>query len=128
MKTEFTTFRVKKGREDRAVAWMEMLQDRKKECVATLSREKMGYESVFKMVIGERLYLSWFSVQGEAAESVDDSEHEVDVLHCQFWEECIDQKFSPQNHEHVVTFCDPNVEKEIARITGKRLRQILPPK
>mgnify|MGYP005806728873 FL=1 len=63
MKTEFTTFRVIKGKEPLAREWMNTLIDRKSECIETLNREKMVYESLFSFEEGGRMYLSWFSVQ-----------------------------------------------------------------
>jgi hypothetical protein len=48
MKTEFTTFRIKKGKEKLAEEWLEELKKRQDECVKTLEREKMLFESIFK--------------------------------------------------------------------------------
>ena len=90
MKTEFDTFRIKLGKETRAREWMQVLRDRKAECIQTLEREKMVLETIFMTEKHGRLYLSWFSIQGDNAESVESSEHEIDKLHGAFWDECVD--------------------------------------
>lgn len=118
MNTEFTTYRVKEGKEKQALEWMKILQDRRDDCIETLAREKMGYESVFKIMIDGRLFLSWFSVQGEGADAVEGSEHEIDMIHCRFHQECIDPNFEPYDHEHVVSFSVPEVERAVSAITG----------
>ena len=50
MNTEFTLFRVKQGKEARANEWMQKPKQRREECIATLKREAMLYESVFKVM------------------------------------------------------------------------------
>jgi hypothetical protein len=104
MKTEFTTFRVIEGKEDLAEEWVETLKTRQEECVETLTREKMVFESVFKFHKEGRLYLSWFSLQEEGHKEVDTSGHKIDKVHLEYWDECIDRSFKPEDHIHVVSF------------------------
>ena len=113
MNTEFTLFRVKQGKEARANEWMQILQQRREECVATLKREAMLYESVFKVTHNERLYLAWYSIQGDSPEPVETSEHPIDVLHMQFWRECIDTDMPAIDMEHVVSFAPAEVRVAI---------------
>jgi len=113
MKTEFTTFRVKEGKEERAKAWMEILTRRRLECVATLDREKMYYESIFLSYREGRMFLSWYSVQGEDGRDVASSEHEIDKIHLEFWHECIDLEWPPEDLTHVVSFVPEFVQKAI---------------
>jgi hypothetical protein len=114
--TEYTTFRVIEGKEAVAEEWLATLSARKAECVATLDREKMAYESIFKFYQDGRLYLSWFSVQGEGHAELADSEHEVDKIHLWYWNECIDRSFAPVEHSHVVSFVPKPVEDVIATL------------
>ena len=109
--TEFMTFRVREGKEARAGEWMKLLRERQRECVATLDRERMRFESIFALQRDGRLYLSWLSVQGEGGESVKTSEHEIDRLHMAFWRECIDDAWTPEKHEHVVDFVPDDVAR-----------------
>lgn len=44
--------------------WMQMLNDRLEECVATLDRERMAIEIVFRLREGDEEYLYWMSVHG----------------------------------------------------------------
>jgi len=116
MNTEFTIFRVKKGKEGRAEEWMREIANRRAECVDTLEREAMYYESVFKTRFADRMYLAWYSVQGDLHGKVDESEHEIDKLHCAFWNECLDFDWRPVDMEHVVSFAPKSVDEEISRI------------
>ena len=116
MNTEFTIFRVKEGKEKRAEEWMRQITARRAECVKTLEREAMYFESVFKAYFDNRMYLAWYSVQGEIHGDVDESEHEIDRLHCTFWDECLDLEWKPVDMEHVVSFAPPSVDSEISRI------------
>ena len=110
MKTEFTTFRVKRGMESVANEWMKTLQERRSECVESLERERMHFEAIFRTERDGRLYLSWFSVQGEGGAPVKGSPHEIDQLHVEFWLKCIEKEFAPEHLEHVVSFLPPEVD------------------
>ena len=116
MNTEFTIFRVKEGKEKRAEEWMRQITGRRAECVETLEREAMYYESVFKSYYENRMYLAWYSVQGNQHGEVDESDYDIDKLHCAFWNECLDFEWKPLDMEHVVSFAPPSVDSEIARI------------
>jgi len=112
-KTEFTTFAVKKGKETRAEEWMQTLIARRQECIQTLEREGMHYECIFKCFRGDRMYLSWFSVQSIGGPDVQDSPHPIDKTHLEFWNECVDQDVLPEDHEHVVSFVPVLVEQAV---------------
>lgn len=117
METEFTIFRVKKGKEKRAGEWMEMLVARRNDCVATLEREAMYYETIFQTKFQDRMYLAWFSVQGDIHGDVNESMHEIDKLHCAFFEECLEiEAWRPIDMEHVVTFAPSEIEKHIVNL------------
>ena len=116
MKTEFTTFRVIEGKEERAREWMDLLTQRKNECVETLPREKMVYESIFMYEKEGRMFLSWFSIQKDIHEKVETSEHDIDRLHLEFWDECIDREFEPEDHYHVVSFLPNEMEGTISAL------------
>jgi len=62
------------------------------------------FESVFKFHKEGRLYLSWFSLQKEGHKQVDASDHKIDRVHLEYWDECIDRSFKPEDHTHVVSF------------------------
>ena len=116
MNTEFSIFRVKKGKEERAEEWMRQITARRAECIDTLDREAMYYESVFKSMFEDRMYLAWYSVQGDVHGEVDESEHEIDKLHCAFWNECLDFDWRPVDMEHVVSFAPKSVDNEISKV------------
>lgn len=113
IKTELMTFIVKPGKEARAEEWMRVLIERQAECVATLEREKMHYESIFRCERNGHLYLSWYSVQSEGAPPVRGSLHPIDEVHLAFWDECIDRSVPPETFEHVVSFVPADVQRVI---------------
>lgn len=111
MKTELVTFAVKLGMEREVEGWLDLLQKRRDECVETLRRERMRYECIFKSQRDDRLYLTWFSVQAPGGAAVESSPFEIDRLHLEYWEKCIDLTVSPESHEHAVTFAPQEVDR-----------------
>jgi hypothetical protein len=90
---ELTRLRILPGKSARVDEWLRTINDRLEEAVQTLDREKMKIEVIFREVIGEDEYLSWFTVQDAAGEPIETSPFELDRIHRRFGEECID-------HEH----------------------------
>ncbi len=113
-RTEFSSFAIRIGKEERAGEWMRILCERQSECVETLEREKMHYECIFKGYRNGRLYLSWFSVQSTHGLPVEDSPHPIDQVHIAYWDECIDDQVAPENLDHVVSFVPRSIEEAVA--------------
>jgi hypothetical protein len=67
--------------------WMSMLNDRLDEGEATLERERMGVEIVFRQRDGDTEYLYWIVICGEG-ESVESSHHQLDIDHVAYDERC----------------------------------------
>ncbi len=61
--------------------WMAMLDDRVEECVATLDRERMAVEIVFRLQEDGHDQLFWVTIRGEDGEPLDTSEHQIDKDH-----------------------------------------------
>jgi hypothetical protein len=61
---ELSRGKVLPGAGAEADRWMKMLDDRVDECVATLDRERMAIEIVFRLREGADDYLYWVSVHG----------------------------------------------------------------
>ena len=76
--------RIKPGQSAEADSWMRMLNDRLDESVATLERERMGIEIVFRLSDDSGDYLYWVTVRGEGGASVETSEHQLDEDHLAF--------------------------------------------
>ncbi|MEB5453542.1 DUF6176 family protein [Virgibacillus pantothenticus] len=68
-------------------------------------------ESIFREKDGENEYLYWFSVQGEGGKSVEESQHEVDKKHLQYWYECIDEEIRHVDLETKVVMIPDDVRK-----------------
>jgi len=111
--TELMTFAVKRGAEARADEWMKVLTQRNADCVATLDREHMHFESIFKFERADRTYLSWYSVQGQSGADAKNSPLEIDQIHMEFWRECIDSDIPPEKPIHVVNILPAEVAHAI---------------
>ncbi|HRE26230.1 MAG TPA: DUF6176 family protein [Anaerolineales bacterium] len=109
MRVELSRFRVLPGKAERVDAWLQMLNDRMPETLATLEREEMQFEVIFREVIGDDQFLTWVSVQGEAGADVETSPHEVDHLHLDFWRECIDETHGRHDAQPQAVMVPPRV-------------------
>lgn len=79
--------RVRRGESAGVDEWMAMLNDRVDEAVATLDRERMGIELVFRSRDGEDEYLYWVVVRGDG-DDVETSDTPLDVDHLAFDRRC----------------------------------------
>lgn len=61
------------GAEAEADRWMAMLNERLDECVATLDRERMAVEIIFRLREGEDDFLFWVTVKGAGGAGLDES-------------------------------------------------------
>lgn len=89
---ELSKFKVKKGKTKVVDEWMDFLNQHMEQVLLTLKDEKMYIESIFREKDAENEYLYWFSVQGEGGNNVEESQHEVDKRHLEYWYECIDEE------------------------------------
>jgi hypothetical protein len=115
IKTNLMTFTVKAGMEAMAEEWLDVLVRRQAECVDTLDREKVHFETIFTSHRNGRMYISWFDVQGAGGEHVSNSPAEIDKIHLQYWYACIDTTIPPETFEHKVSFVPREVEDAIRR-------------
>ncbi|MFT3851859.1 MAG: DUF6176 family protein [Ilumatobacteraceae bacterium] len=67
--------------------WMAMLNDRLDEAVATLDRERMGIEIVFRSREGDTEHLYWVVVRG-AGEHANTSTAQLDIDHIAYDQRC----------------------------------------
>ncbi len=114
MRVELSRYRVKPGKSERVDAWLLALNDRMPETLATLEREEMKFEVIFREMIGEDEYLTWVSVQGEAGAPVETSPHEIDQIHLDFWRECIDDTYGRHDAQPQVVMVPPVVAAAMA--------------
>ena len=73
LRVELSRAKVKPGQSAEADRWMNMLNDRVDECVATLDRERMALEIVFRLEEDGEECLYWVSIFGPAGEGLDES-------------------------------------------------------
>lgn len=97
MIVELTRFKVKVGKSKKVDEWLDFLNKNMEGVLLTLEREKMYVETIFREELDGAEYLYWYSVQGEGAESVETSDHEIDKKHMEYWKECIDPTFIPKD-------------------------------
>lgn len=97
MRVELTRFRVKAGKSERVNEWMNILNQHKSDVLKTLEREQMLAEVIFREMIDGEEFLSWFSIQRDGSEPVEMSSHDLDWVHLEFWQDCIDPTYNPQD-------------------------------
>jgi hypothetical protein len=73
LRVELSRARVKPGQSAEADRWMRMLNDRVDECVATLDRERMALEIVFRLHEEGEEFLYWVSIFGPDGAGLDES-------------------------------------------------------
>lgn len=82
MTVELSRATVLPGRSEEADRWMAMLRERHAECVATLDRERMAVEVVFRSRADDGTdYLWWFSLRGSDGSTLEDSPFPIDADH-----------------------------------------------
>lgn len=113
MRVELSRFRVKPGKSARVDEWLKMLNDRMEELVQALDHEQMKLEVIFREMIDGEEYLYWFSVQGEAGETVTTSPFDVDRKHIEFHEECIDHDFGMRGAQPQVIMAPNKVARSM---------------
>lgn len=69
--------------------WLGFLRARRPEVLETLGREKMYVEAIFRGEGDQAGKVYWVTVQGEGGASVDDSPHEVDRKHNEYFRRVI---------------------------------------
>lgn len=111
MLVELTRFKVKNGKTAEVEKWMDLLNEHMDQVLLTLEFEKMYVETIFREVLEGEEFLYWYSVQGEDGIEVTNSAHEIDQLHLQYWEECIDSDFKPVDLERKVVMIPKNIRK-----------------
>lgn len=113
MQIECTRFRVKEGKSQKVDEWMKMLNDRMPEVLLTLKDEKMYIETIFRETVNGTEYLYWYSVQGKDGAELEDSNHDVDKKHMQYWEECIDESYQSVDLTPQVMMIPENIQKSM---------------
>ncbi|ALS77321.1 hypothetical protein AUO94_01080 [Planococcus kocurii] len=97
--TELSRFKVKQGKEVAVEQWMGFLEKQMDNVLLTLEDEKMFVETIFSETLDGNTYLYWYSVQGEGGAELENSSHEVDQKHMEYWNDCIDSTYSPVDLE-----------------------------
>lgn len=110
---ECTRFKVKKGKSQKVDEWMSLLNQYMDEVLLTLADEKMYVETIFREVLNGEEFLYWYSIQGEGGQVVSDSQHEIDRLHLQYWNECIDETYEPVDLNMQVSMIPKNIIREM---------------
>lgn len=73
LRVELSRAKVKPGQSAEADRWMRMLNERADECVATLDRERMAIEIVFRLHEDSEDFLYWVSIFGPDGGGLDES-------------------------------------------------------
>ena len=106
---ELSRFKVKQGKMESVEQWMNFLNEHMGHVLLTLDDEKMFVETIFKEERDGEAYLYWYSVQGEGGTELENSSHEVDKKHMEFWNECIDSAYGSVDMEPQVVMIQEKV-------------------
>lgn len=92
-RVELSTARVKPGMSSEVDKWMRMLRERQQECIATLKRDRMALEMVFRGRQHGEEVLHWVTIQSATAapdaDAVDESAlTQIDRDHIAFSRRC----------------------------------------
>ena len=71
LRVELSRAKLIPGQSGEADRWMQMLNDRVDECVATLDRERMALEIAFRLDEDGQEYLYWVSIYGSGGHGLD---------------------------------------------------------
>jgi len=97
MNIELTRFKVKEGKAKKVDEWLKFLNENMKDVLITLEGEQMYVETNFRETVNDTEYLYWYSVQGKHGQDVKESDHWIDKKHLEYWDECIDPTFKPDD-------------------------------
>jgi hypothetical protein len=70
---ELSRHKVKPGMSEEVDRWMQMLNDRADECIATLDPERMAVEAIFRLRDDQGEWLYWFEMRGVESSGLDES-------------------------------------------------------
>ncbi len=107
---ELTRVKVKEGKSHLVDEWMKFLNDNMKDTLLTLEGENMYVETIHREVFRGDEFLYWYSIQGEGGIDVYESESYIDKKHLEYWNECIDSDFKPQDIEPEVIMIPEKVK------------------
>jgi hypothetical protein len=85
LRVRYARRRIRPGMRAEVDRWMDMLNERCDEAVATLERERVAAELVFRD--GDALV--WVMIQGEGGAAIDDSPFAIDREHAAFAGRCL---------------------------------------
>lgn len=114
MKIELTRFRVLPGKISVVNEWLDFLNSNMPAVLETLEGEKLYVETIFSETLDGVDYLYWYSIQGEGGIAVQGSAHEIDKVHLQYWKQCIDPDFAPQELAPRVVMIPERVQHSMA--------------
>jgi hypothetical protein len=87
LRVELSRARLQPGKSELADEWMAMLNERIDECVATLDREKMALELVFRRSDEDGEWIYWVSIYGPGGAGLDESVP-IDRDHAAYGRQC----------------------------------------
>lgn len=114
LQVELTRFRVIKGKSEKVDEWLAFLNDNMADTLLTLENEKMYVESIHREIWNGEEYLYWYSVSGEGGLDVEESDNYIDIKHLEYWAECIDPTFEPQDIQPQVIMIPDTIRRAMA--------------
>ncbi|MDK6863516.1 MULTISPECIES: DUF6176 family protein [Nosocomiicoccus] len=109
-KVELTKFRVKPGKSKKVDRWLKYIQENMEGVIRNVEGEKVYVETIFREAFNDVEYLYWYTIQDkEAAES--ETTSPIDQTHIDFFEDCIDHTFHPEDMVSEVLIIPDRIKK-----------------
>lgn len=109
MKVELSKFRVKEGKSEVVDDWIKYMHENMNDVLINLEGEKMYVETIFREAFNNVEYLYWYSVQDD--NTSDEASSTLDRKHLEFFEECIDKTFRPEDMKAEVVMIPHSIRR-----------------
>lgn len=113
--------RIRPGMEAEVDRWMDKLRARRDECIATLDRERMAVELIYRERRPEGEALTWVVVHAPGGRPLEGSPFAIDEIHRSYVERCLDAD-SLETIEAELFLAPPEVEEAIGRFVARTTR------
>ena len=121
MKVELTKYRVKEGKSELVDEWIDYMHNDMDDVLMNLEGEKMFVETIFREAFNDVEYLYWYSVQEEASD-IQISESDLDKKHIEYWEQCIDKTFRPEDMKAEIVMIPERIREAMHYDKNKQMK------
>lgn len=115
MNVELTKVRIKDGKSDRVDDWFEYINETREDVALTFAGDRVFVESMFRVSEEEGEFIYWYTLAADVEDETVIDENNVDRIHLDFWNECIDKRYRPRNYNANVSLYSHAVYKHLKK-------------